>query len=74
MKKNLNNIFLVARNNLNLTMKEVSDKSGVSIRIVNSIENELPANYTLETINKICKVLNIDVSEAVVTINSYKDK
>lgn len=74
MKKNLNNIFLVARNNLNLTMKEVSDKSGVSIRIVNSIENEIPANYTLETINKICKVLNIDVSEAVVTINSYKEK
>lgn len=74
MKKNLNNIFLVARNNLNLTMKEVSEKSGVSIRIVNGIENEIPANYTLETINKICKVLNIDVSEAVVTINSYKDK
>lgn len=58
----LNNLKQI-RINRNLTLKQLSIKTGISITYLNDLENLYRINPSPEKIHKLCKVLGISEKE-----------
>lgn len=58
----LNNLKQI-RIRRNLTLKQLSIKTGISITYLNDLENLYRINPSLEKIDKLCKVLGISEKE-----------
>lgn len=48
------------------TVKELSKKSGISLTILYDLSNGYKRSVRLDTLVKICKVLNCEISDLVV--------
>lgn len=59
----LKNKLKSARENANLTQKELSENSGVSRVVINQIENGKRTIVTSETLVKLAGALNCDVAD-----------
>ncbi len=51
------------RVNRNLTLKQLSIKTGISITYLNDLENLYRINPNSEKVDKLCKVLNVSEKE-----------
>ncbi len=58
----LNNLKQI-RIKRNLTLKQLSIKTGISITYLNDLENLYRINPSSEKVDKLCKVLNVSEKE-----------
>ena len=58
----LNNLKKI-RIKRNLTLKQLSIKTGISITYLNDLENLYRINPSYKIVNKLCKVLNVTGNE-----------
>jgi|ERR1039458_6595206 DNA-binding XRE family transcriptional regulator len=62
------------RNKKHLTQKELSDKSGVSLRTINYIENlDYGYNATLDVIQKVAKALGVSFRDLLQDVDLTED-
>ncbi|SHK61121.1 helix-turn-helix domain-containing protein [Paramaledivibacter caminithermalis] len=60
----MNNIKII-RLNKNLTLKELSEISGVAYGYISDLENGKAVNPTYATLKKIAKALEVPISELI---------
>ncbi len=64
IKKRVAKNIKLLRKQTNLTQNQLAIKMGVAIRYVSRLEND-PQNLTLETIEKLSRALNCDISDII---------
>lgn len=59
----MGNQLKITRKNLNLSVYELAEKTGLSATYISNLENEQKTNPTREVMEKIAKQLNKSVAE-----------
>lgn len=68
------NLIREKRKEIGLSTKELADKLGISVGLLNNIENSKNDTFHLELLISISTLLNIDIFQLISSINDNKSK